>query len=111
MRHLDKILIVLLGTLIPGAIWGQATGTINGAVMDSSGAVVAGAKVTAIEAQTNVARTVISGSDGLYVFAALRPTNYIISVQATGFQALKQTGVVLQVNDALTINLTLSVVP
>ena len=61
----------------------QATAAdLSGTVTDPSGAVVAGATVTAKNIGTNAARTVVSGPDGDYQFIGLPPGEYESRVQA-----------------------------
>ena len=83
----------------------QGLSTINGSVTDQSGAVVPGARITAIEVDTSLARETVSSADGLYVFGGLRPTRYTVAANAPGFRQLTQTGIVLEANETLTLNL------
>jgi hypothetical protein len=87
----------------------QGYGTINGTVADPSGAVVASATVTATQTLTGTARTAITGKDGTYVFPTLLPAPYSLSVSAPGFQLYNQRGIILQADQALTVNVTLKV--
>jgi hypothetical protein len=60
--------------LLPAAILlSQTLGTITGLVNDSTGAVVAGAKVAVRNMETNVVRTVTSNDNGVYNVPALNP--------------------------------------
>ena len=82
-------------------------GQINGVVTDSSGGVVPGVTVTAVEAQTGLSRETVTGANGRYNFPSMRPTVYEITAALTGFRTVKRTGVELQANQALTVNVTL----
>ena len=82
-------------------------GQINGVVTDSSGGVVPGATVTAIEQQTGLSRDTVSGANGLYTFPSLRPTIYEIRAVLTGFRTIRRTGIELAANQNLTVNVTL----
>src|SRR6266849_4602929 len=66
---------VLLGAVLLGfsaPVMGQAVNaTLLGAVTDTSGAVVAGAKVTATEMKTGVSRSTTTNDSGNYAFANL----------------------------------------
>lgn len=70
------------------------TGQITGTVADPSGAVIAGATITATEKSTNTVRTTTSGSAGSYVIPNLTPGNYEISATSAGFQTFRQAVVV-----------------
>ena len=61
------------------------TGTVQGTVFDPNGGVVAGATVTLRNLNTNVAQTFKTGTDGVYLFAAVLPGPYEVSAEATGF--------------------------
>ncbi|MGI8990779.1 MAG: carboxypeptidase regulatory-like domain-containing protein [Bryobacteraceae bacterium] len=95
--------------LSSAAAWGQSLGTINGSVIDPSGASIAGASIVATEVATSFARHADSNSEGLFVLSGLRPTRYTLTVTAPSFRQLVQTGIVLEANDALTLTLRLEV--
>src|ERR1039458_4994704 len=78
----------------------QGYAKIVGTVTDASGAVIPSATVTATQTQTGVATAVKSGADGAYVFPALLPSNYSISVSAKGFEGYTQTGIVLEADQS-----------
>ncbi|MGC2512379.1 MAG: carboxypeptidase-like regulatory domain-containing protein, partial [Acidobacteriaceae bacterium] len=61
------------------------TGSIRGTVTDPSGAVVAGANVTATNVATGVTSQTVTNHDGLYNFQFLNLGNYTISASASGF--------------------------
>ena len=82
-------------------VFAQATGQINGVVTDSSGAVVPGATVSAIEQQTGLSRDTVSGANGLYTFPNLRPTTYEIRAVLTGFRTVRRTEISLAANQNL----------
>src|SRR5437868_4686246 len=87
----------------------QGLSTINGSVTDPSGAVIPGAKITATEVDTTLSRETVSSPDGLYTINGLRPTRYNLTASAAGFRRVLQTGLVLEANDSVTINLKLEV--
>jgi outer membrane receptor protein involved in Fe transport len=86
-----------------------STGTILGVVKDSTGAVVGGAAVTALETDTGITRTVVTERDGAYRFDALSVGNYSVTVAASGFQTSVQSGLTLSVAQNLSTNFTLQV--
>jgi outer membrane receptor protein involved in Fe transport len=67
--------------------YGQATatGTILGTVTDSTNAVIVGAKVTATNAGTGIARTTVTGSVGFFTLEGLAPGRYSVKVVKEGF--------------------------
>jgi len=92
------------GRLIAGT-----TASISGTVTDPSGAVIAGATVTATNLETAVVTTLTTNSQGFYSFQELPLGKYSVTVTQTGFKSYVQTGIVLDVNSALVIDVTLQV--
>ena len=105
-RYLCICLLVLLGT---AHLWADVTGSIQGYVRDSSGAVISGAHVVVTEIATNVSREASTDSQGSYTFLALPPGRYKIIATMTGFQQSTVNNVDLSVNDKLAFDLTLPV--
>src|SRR6201981_1956469 len=89
--------------------WAAITGSISGVVTDSSGAVVAGASVTAINTQTGVKVSVRTDSKGFYSLPALDVGSYDLEISQTGFKTYRQTGLVIDANSALKADATLTV--
>jgi hypothetical protein len=87
----------------------QGYGTITGVVTDPTGAVVPGAKVTALRVGTGETVTTTTSKEGLFVFPSLRPARYEIAAASAGFSVFTQTGIVLQADAALTVNIVLRV--
>src|SRR5256885_9014315 len=85
--------VVLLA--YPGRLLAQALSGITGTVTDSTGAVVADAKVTITNNATGVVRTVATSSAGTYTITDLIPGTYTVSVEKTGFQTALTKGVVV----------------
>src|SRR5712692_6886925 len=83
---------VLLGFSAP--VMGQAVNaTLLGAVTDTSGAVVAGAKVTATEMKTGVSRSTTTNDSGNYAFANLFFFNDTATTEKQGFKKAVRSGV------------------
>jgi hypothetical protein len=101
------VLTVLLVAL-PGLAQ-QTLGSLNGTVVDSSGAAMVGAKVTATNAGINVTRTATTGSNGFYQIFNLPIGGYVVRVTRDGFEATETKGIVVQEAAATTVNATLKV--
>src|SRR5262249_27922930 len=66
--------------------WAQTiTGSVNGTVTDSSGAIVPNAKVTATNADTGVNTDTTTNSDGIFTIRFLQIGRYKVTVSAPGF--------------------------
>ena len=83
--------------------------SLLGQVTDPSGAVVPGATVKAINRQTNASKETKTTTEGHYTIPYLDPGRYDVEVTASGFQSVKQLGVVLEVADKLNLPFQLTV--
>jgi hypothetical protein len=88
MRNLRLICAVaLLCMLSAGIAFSQAvSATIVGTITDASGAVVASAKVTVTEVDTNVSKSGTSNESGNYTFSNMPPGRYKLTVEVPGFK-------------------------
>ncbi len=104
--------IVVLGALfgLAAICTGQETrGIVAGRIVDSTGAVVPGAKVTATNSQTNATAEAVTGSEGNYTIPYLLSGSYAITVEAQGFKKLVRSGVEVRISDRLSLDLQLDV--
>jgi hypothetical protein len=100
--------IVGVGLSENASLAAQATYTaqLSGVVSDSSGGVIAGAKVTLTDEGTDVAATLQTDSRGIYVFTGIRPATYTIRVEEPNFKIQERKGLVLAVSQQATLNFT-----
>ncbi|MBS1833255.1 MAG: TonB-dependent receptor [Acidobacteria bacterium] len=82
---------------------------MTGRTVDSSGAVVPDAKVTAIHKETNFTFNATTNSEGIYRIASLNPGLYRVTVEANGFKKLVQDNVEVRSSDTLGLDYTLQV--
>ena len=76
---------------------GQANATIEGYVLDPTGAAIPNASVSVKNTQTGVVRTAQSDSAGRYTVSSLNPATYQIDATASGFTKKEVTGIILAV--------------
>ncbi|MGA7914489.1 MAG: carboxypeptidase-like regulatory domain-containing protein [Candidatus Acidiferrales bacterium] len=96
--------------LLSSPVSAQSTfGSISGTVTDASGSAVADAQVTLTSAATTAKQTFTTGPDGLYSFVNLNPGAYAIEAEKTGFKRFKRESVVVQVQQAVRIDVTLEI--
>src|SRR5258706_5082291 len=84
------------------------TASVSGVIKDSSGGAVSGATVKLKDTGRGSTRTTQSDSDG-YRFALLPPGEYELEVTASGFDTLRHTGIVLQVDERQRLDVALQV--
>jgi len=103
------VAILLVIVLMDGRCVAGVTATISGTVKDSSGAAVVGAKVSATNVETGIAQTQLTNAQGFYFFLSLPLGHYKVDVQQAGFKTYQQTGLVLDVDSALVVDVVLLV--
>ncbi len=102
--------VMTLTLLSVGARAQDVTGSISGTIIDSSGASVKGASVTLTNTDRGQdIRKLFTNSAGFYTATSLPLGTYSVKVTSSGFKSELVTGLVLHVNDALTVNRTLVV--
>lgn len=104
--------LVIMSALFLGCcagVFAQATSQISGTVKDVTGAVVAGAEITVTQTETGVSRTATSDASGVYSLPSLALGPYRMEVKKEGFTTYLQSGIVLQVASAPTIDPVLQV--
>jgi carboxypeptidase family protein len=84
-RHLLACIAAVLLLAVP--VFAANTGDISGTVIDPSGAVIQGAKVTVKNASTGAIRVAISNEFGQFSVPEIEIGNYSVSVEKTGFKA------------------------
>jgi hypothetical protein len=83
-----KVLVVSFLALLSLTVFANAqitTGRLRGVVKDSSGALLPNAKVSIANEQTGTRYVVQTDAEGVYIAAFLPPSEYDVSVVATGF--------------------------
>jgi len=109
-RCATRCLVVLLCLLSSTLLLAQSTGgRIIGRVADSTGAVLANAKVTVVNEATGVSLETQTNSSGDYVFPQVSVGTYRLEVDLAGFKKNVQRGVTLDLNQVLTVNANLQV--
>jgi hypothetical protein len=106
-----RLKLVILTTLgLSGSLFGQRnTAAISGTTTDSTGAVIPGAQVTAVLTSTSTSSRTQSNESGFYQLPNLPAGTYTLRVEHGGFQAYVQEGIVLQVDQSATLNVSLKV--
>jgi len=88
----------------------QSTGgRIRGTVMDPSGGAVPAASVTLINEANHATRSVQSGANGEYIFLEVPVGTYEIDAVSQGFKKYTRKGIVLDLNEVVSVDLTLQI--
>ena len=80
------VLFVVTSTLFINSAQAQYRAAVQGAVTDSTGAVVPGATVTVTSRETNLSRTATTTDNGLYSIPSLPPGRYSLTAEKAGFK-------------------------
>ena len=89
------------------SLFAQANAQLNGSITDKTGAAVPAAEVTIVSTETGAERKAETDSSGQYSIPFLPPGEYTLGVKHTGFRAVRQTGLKLEVNQVARIDVTL----
>ncbi len=107
---------ILLAALIPVTAWfcalaiaQEETGALNGQITDHDGLLVAGVKVEALNAGTNVSYLADTNKTGLYNFPNLPAGTYSVTATKDGFKQALRPRVELHVSDVISLNFSLQV--
>lgn len=85
------------------------TGNITGTVTDTSGAVVANAKVIATNTATNVAVSTTTNGAGIYSIRFLQIGQYRVSTEATGFSRQNYGPFALEIDQTAKVDVALAI--
>ena len=111
MRSLLTLALIVCVLLIPStAVRAQsATGDIQGVIVDSSGAVLPGAAITAINTATGVQRETVTDEQGRFSVPGLQVGPYEVTAALSGFATRRQEAIRLQVGETLNLRMELGV--
>lgn len=112
-QFLASAIVVLLAALVgttPVFAQSQAiNGTIEGTVLDDSGAVLPGVTVTVVNTDDGSQRVVVTNESGVFRAPLLPLGTYRVSAELAGFKRYEQIGITLAAGQTRVINITLGV--
>lgn len=96
--------------IVPGLLPAQEyRATILGVITDPSGSVIPSARATAVNTETGVRTATRSNGEGNYIIPYLDPGRYRLTVESSGFRTTERSGIQLQMNQRMRIDVTLPV--
>jgi len=88
-------------------LWAAVNGSISGTVRDQTGSVMPGARLTLTNTTQGIQNKATTDSKGAYAFPSLPVSSYDLQVEAPGFKSQNRIGLVIDLDSALHIDLTL----
>ena len=109
MRSVLAVLIGVVVVLAAGNVHAQSAGSssIEGVVVDASGAVLPGATVVIKNEETGITRETITDSGGRFRAGALQPGRYSVTASLQGFESFEAKALTASVGNTLTVDATL----
>lgn len=105
-----SVTIFIAFVLTIPAVFGQAgTASISGQVKDATGAVIPNARIAVQNTDTNVVRSSQSNAAGYFTVPNLIPGRYALTASYAGMKNIERGGIILQVGDRVTLDLTMEV--
>lgn len=101
--------LIVWGILVGSRLFAQVDmGTIEGTILDQSGAVIPNAKVSLTNEGTSFTVTTTASGTGAYIFTPVRIGQYTITAEAPGFAKALRSHLTLSVQQQLVVNFTLT---
>lgn len=102
-------LCLLCGALAGAAPAQEFRATITGRVTDTAGAAVPGATITVRNLESAETASAVANEEGNYTIPFLKPANYSVTVEASGFKQTTIASQQLQVSQTASLNFALEV--
>ena len=105
-------IFVVLALAIALSVWAgaqTATGILQGRVVDATGAVVPEARVSIENEMTGVQQSLLTNTEGNFYQSFLLPGNYRVTVEKMGFQRDVTNSVRVDVQQTVSLDITLKV--
>ena len=109
-RFTSTVLFLAVASWLAVSAWGQqVTAAFTGKVTDPSGAPIAGAKVSAIDADRGTPWTTTTNNDGAFSIPRVPIGTYNIKVEKEGFQSATQSHLTMEMNQVARLDFQLQV--
>src|SRR5688572_28785258 len=101
------VLAVVCALLLSASAAAQTTGSVNGTVVDNSGAVLPGVTVSATSPALMGVQSAVTNETGNYRFPSLPPGTYTLTYELTGFSTVRREGIIVNIGFAASVNVQL----
>jgi hypothetical protein len=104
------VLVGLFAAILVASVFAQSpTGSIGGIVFDADARTIPGADVIVVNDLTRVRYETKTNEAGIYAVPNLPPGPYRVQASKVGFKTLIKPDIILNVQDAITVNFTLPI--
>jgi len=104
----SRILAILVLTVtFAVTVWAAVGGNISGTVKDPSGAVIPGASLTLVNLDLATSYKATTDGQGFYSFPSVPVGRYELTIDAGGFQTQKKTGLTVDTDAAVRVDVAL----
>jgi len=107
LRQIVFLLAFALVSFGAASAWAGVGGSISGTLTDQSGAVVPRASVSVTNTDTGIRQSIAADDKGFYSFPNLPVGHYDLEIASAVFRPYRRTGILLNANSALTIDVVL----
>jgi hypothetical protein len=109
--HLALYATIFLSTFVAATVFGQTpgTGAITGVVSDPAGRLVVNASVQAVNEATQISRSAVTTTAGVFRVPLLPPGTYAVTVVAAGFSVNTSRSIQVTVSETTSLNVLLVV--
>jgi len=104
MKNWNAIWLVVMALVCFAPSGLAQSGSFAGSVMDSTGAEVPNAKITAVNVATGISRTADTDESGTYRITNLNPGIYDVRIEHEGFKSILFSQIPLSVDEVLTLD-------
>src|SRR6266849_1359493 len=103
--------LIFLSIMGAATVFGQTrdTAAIFGGISDTQGAAIPGASVALTSIATGQVRKVVANESGQYLFPSLPIGAYALAVEQPAFKRYERTGILLQANENVKVDIALEV--
>jgi len=109
LRAFQMSRLLFLYSCLLGTAFAGVGGSISGTVKDPSGAAIPQACVVLVNSSTGVRQSTNADAHGAYTFPVVPVGGYVFEVDQPGFRPYRRTGIVVDVNSALLLDIVLEV--
>jgi hypothetical protein len=104
LLKLFNICLILQSALVMSMAAQTSNGAVNGAVSDPTGAMIPGASVDLVAADTDIVRHATTNGEGSFTVLNVQPGNYTLRIARNGFKTNQSPVFPVDVNQTVTQN-------